>query len=110
MIRVTICAIVDPVPASLVGRLRTLVEGPIGWIAVALAEGQPLFDADLLARPREETFARLRSLLHVLETAGASIEVAENGRAISAEVLRNIMEASEESAACAARLDEIGHS
>ena len=93
----------------LVHALGACVPGGIGHIASSLHTGAPLFDAELFHAARSEQFSRVRRLLTTLDDFGVEPLVWESGHPISATILLNIMQASDESAAEFDRLSDLGH-
>ena len=94
---------------QLVHALGTCVPGGIGHIASSLRNGTPLFDGELFQGPRLEQFTRVRRLLAILQDFGVESFVWESGHPISARILLNIMQASDDSAAEFERLSDLGH-
>ena len=94
---------------QLVHALGTCVPGGIGHIASSLRNGTPLFDGELFQGPRLEQFTRVRRLLAILQDFGVEPFVWESGHPISARILLNIMQASDDSAAEFERLSDLGH-
>lgn len=93
----------------LVAAIRATTGRSVADISRAIVEGSPLFDGEIFARPREETVAKVFALLNCLDQMGVRPIIKENERAISREVLRNIVVSSEESMAQSAELDDLGH-
>ena len=94
---------------QLMHALGTCVPGGIGHIASSLRNGTPLFDGELFQGPRLEQFTRVRRLLAILQDFGVEPFVWESGHPISARILLNIMQASDDSAAEFERLSDLGH-
>jgi hypothetical protein len=94
---------------KLVDDLGTCVPGGIGQIAASLRNGTPLFDGDLFQSPQLEQFTRVRRLLTILHDFGVEPFVWESGHPISAQILLNIMQASDDSVAEFERLSDLGH-
>ena len=109
MSRVTISiARCDP-SASLVGEVRRITGLGILEVHDRLSSGKPVFDQEIFFNRTEDVFAKARALLWVLESGGRQPLVSEAGRPITAQILRNIFEASEEEAEELRRLDDLGH-
>ena len=104
-------AVTGGTPSSeVVSAIRRITGWPIAKIVEAIRSEEPIYEKDFLARPRETVFAEMRQLLDVIEECFLRLRVSENGREISAEILRNMMRSSEESARHLRELDELGHS
>ena len=93
----------------LVRALGACVSGGIGHIASSLRNGNPLFDEELFQGLRSEQFTRVRRLLTILQDFDVEPSVWESGHPISAEILLNIMQASDDSVAEFERLNDLGH-
>jgi hypothetical protein len=109
MSRITIAASRDVADANLVRALRSITGESVSAIAEALKSGGVLFDVDLFARPAVEQFSMVRRVLEALQSANVQPLVHEDGRLISAEILRNIMQSSEQEEAEFERLSDLGH-
>jgi len=109
MSRVTISIARSDPSASLVGEVRRITGLGILEVHDRLSSGKPVFDQEIFFNRTEDVFAKARALLLVLESGGHQPLVSEAGRPITAQILRNIFEASEEEAEELRRLDDLGH-
>ncbi|WP_399677818.1 hypothetical protein [Xenophilus sp.] len=109
MSRVTISIRPCQPTASLIGRIRSITKLGIADVRDRLAGGEPLFDQEIFGSRVEDLFAQARGLLLALEEEGHQPLVSEAGRPITAQILRNILQASEASAEELRRLDDLGH-
>ena len=53
-------------------------------------------------------FAQIRALLDVLQRHGCEPDIAESGHAMTVQILRNLLQSSEEQAEETRRLDDLG--
>ncbi|MDM0078513.1 hypothetical protein QTH90_29185 [Variovorax sp. J2P1-59] len=98
----------DP-SVSLVGDVRRITNLGVLEVRRRLLEGEPLFDQELFGNRAEDVFAKARALLSAIEDGGHQPLLAEAGRPITPQTLRNIFQASEDEGEELRRLDDLGH-
>ena len=106
---ISIAVIAAPHHPDVVRSVRSITGAPIAEISRAVKSGAPVFERELFDGRSGETFALLRRLLDEFDRIQVSLLVKEDGNVISTQILRNIMAASEESAAHLRDLDDLGH-
>jgi len=109
MSRVTISTAPCDPSASLVSEIRRITKLGVLDVRDRLSTGKPVFDQALFSDRTEDVFAKARAVLAALERGGHRLLVSEAGRPITPEILRNILQASEEGAEELRRLDDLGH-
>lgn len=109
MSRVTISTAPCDPSASLVSEIRRITKLGVLDVRDRLSTGKPVFDQALFSDRTEDVFAKARAVLSALERGGHRPLVSEAGRPITPEILRNILQASEEGAEELRRLDDLGH-
>ncbi len=106
---ISIAILGNTAPAQLVKRIRPITGASISEILDALRSGAPIFEREIFGNDTEEVFGLIRSLLEQLEQANVPLLVKEDEFVISPQILRNIMESSEETDAHLRELDDLGH-
>ena len=110
MIRISISVEPCKPPASLISEVRCVAKLGILEVRNRPSCGQPVFEQDLYAYPEENTFSTIRTLLSIFESYGFEPIVRENGRLISAQHMRNMLQTSDETREQLRQLDDLGHS
>lgn len=95
--------------AAVLGDLRRITGLGLLDLCTRLQQGQPLFEQDIFAGQPEAVFAQIRALLDALQRHACEPDITESGDAVSAQILRNLLQSSEEQAEETRRLDDLGH-